>query len=388
MHGLPNEQDIAQGKTGGDSAYKQCAKNLFQDVGTGCNNTAIMANFTPSNLVKAQALLTEKFTKNEMREKALPALTLALKNSNILLPSANQIRTREDRAVEAYVMKRNKRNPTAARTHNHTGNRGDSFAVPLTWSTYSDVFSLSLKQMDNNIFSFNQALAQGFADCVMNIRGDVETDNIAFLLAQRSQINIATERGTFNAANDAFEIALADKPQFYQIVENMMAANNYTGRYDVIASQGVYIDGNWYAAQGSANANNSAFQFTNMNIARSTELTDANYAGGVALVMPEAGFGVIPWIPKQNRQGEGDYNTYVGGYGSITDGDIDVANPDATVLTYAVHGYRQRADTSASNGSTQDDIIEFEVSVDIARVLSPLSTATESVVFEVGQLTA
>ena len=346
-----------------------------------------MPTFSASNLVKAQTKVISRFSQNEQRQRSNPALTMALRNSNILTPgSAQDLRKREDRPVEFYIMKRNKRAAGNARTHNHTGNRGDSVAIGVTWQTYSDTHSISLKQMDNNIFSFEEALAQGFYDCIANIKRDIETDNIDFLTAQRTQINNATAGGTFNAVDHVWEVAQQDQRQFFQIGKSVMGENDYKGMYDVIVSPRMAIDAGWYLHQGTGNDNNTAFQFTDLNIAPSADLSDPDYLGGISLWMPAGGFAVLPWIPKQNRSGHGDYNTVLGGYGTISDGDISQQGADPSILTYAVHGYTERADTSASNGNSQDDLMQFEVSVDIARVLSPLSTANESVVYEMAQL--
>ena len=95
--------------------------------------------------------------------------------------------------------------------------------------------------------------------------------------------------------------------------------------------------------------------------------------------MPSNTVGALNWIPKQNREGEGDYNTYVGGYGVF----------NYRGVKFAVHAYRQRADTSASNGNSQDDVIEFELSLDTSYNKAPLiytTDRTDSVIHEFGQL--
>jgi hypothetical protein len=128
-----------------------------------------------------------------------------------------------------------------------------------------------------------------------------------------------------------------------------------------------------------------------MNIRESVGLTDSNYTAGAGLFLPVNTFAVLDWIPRQNRQGRGDYNTFVGGFGSVID--------PVSGMTFAIHGYTQRADTSAMNGNTQDEVMEFEVSIDISPNLAPLSTTKvvsngnggtvtlyETVVYEVAQV--
>lgn len=340
-----------------------------------------MANFSPSNLAKAQVLLNSQFANKEMREQTLPALKLALSNQDILIPTANEVRKRGDRTVEANILARTSRAAITSRTYNHTGNRGDSTTVPLTWGTYGDKFSISLKQMDNNVFGFEQTLAQQMMNAILNIHASMESANISYLLAQRSQVNASTVGyGSFNATNYAYEIANIDKSRLATIAKTMMMQNKYNGTYDMILDPLTYTDTMLLSNQGVANSVNTAFQYDGINKVFSTNLTDSNYAAGAALIMPSASFANIPWIPKQNRMGWGDYNSYTGGYGTFQD-------PTGLPITYAVHGYATRADASANNGDTQDVVMEFEITVDIAKVLAPLTTSTgESVVFEIGQL--
>lgn len=333
-----------------------------------------MANFSPTNLVKAQALLQKKFSAPESRMKPSPVIMLGMGNSDLLIPGHQELRKRDDRAVEANILKRSKRATTSSRTHNHSGSRGDSFVLALSWATFADKFSISLKQLNNNVFSFEAALAQQIENTMMNIVESIETYIVTLLQSERTQVNAATAQGTFNTTNDVFEITKA--AQFYQIIQSMMRANNYKGAYDVITNANAFINAQYLAAQGSQNAINTSFQLQNLNIAESNDLVDSNYAStDVALVMPQGSFGILPWIPKENRMGWGDYNSTVGGFGMMRD-------PFGLGLEFAVHGLAAAADTSADNGDTQDVVLNFELSVDIAAPISPLSVATETTVFE------
>lgn len=302
---------------------------------------------------------------------------LAMRNKNVL-PGYENLRTREDRTVSTYMKSRNAGATGTGRTHNHTGSRGDSFAVDLVWSTISKTFSISLKQFDNNIFSWEEAFAHEVFAAALDIHEQIETNSIDFLKTNRTQVNIATARGSFNGTpNFAFEVAESEKEQVYQIIRAMMRANNYRSSIDVIADQLLYIDAEKYIAQGSGNATNLAYQFQGMNIVESIELDDANYEAGVALALPSGTFAAFDWIPKQNRMGKGDYFSVLGGYGSMPD-------PTGSGMTLAMHAYTERADTSAANGSEQDDLLQVELSVDIAYALAPLSAADETPVFEIG----
>jgi len=336
-----------------------------------------MSNFTPSNFLKAQALLLDKYKAPEMRMRIHPVTSLGLKNQSSVIPDYQMHRTREDRSVSGYLAIRNRRSVITSRTHNHTGNRGDSAEQAFTWSTFGDKFSISKKQLDNNILSFDSMLANQLEQAMKNIIEGIETSTTTALLAAKTQVNVATNLGTYNGATDTFEITGAS--QFYQYLKSMMNQNSYRGELDIIANNFAYSNAEFQRSQGAGNATNTNFQFLGMNIAESNELTDVNYTADLCLAMPQGSFALLPWIPKQNRQGDGDYNSVLGGYGSMTD-------PFGLGIDFAVHAYTERADTSASNGNTQDDLINFELSVDIANAISPLSVATETPIFQVARV--
>lgn len=336
-----------------------------------------MANFSESNLLTAQAMLNDKAKKPENRFKPSPTIQLGLSNLPYLMPDHGTLRTREDRAVKAYLLGKSVRTAGTARSATHTGNRGVSIEQTLTWAVYSDKFSISLKQMDNNLFGFNMTLAQQLENAMKNCLIAAETYEIGQLQTNRSQVNIATSGGTFNAGQNAFEVATAGN-LYWAKMRSMMRQNYYEdGNFDVITNSSGKVNFDNYAAQGGSNATNLAYQAMGLNVVESVELADANYpTSDVSLIMPSGVFAVLPWIPKQNRQGYGGYASYLGGFGTIQD-------PWGLGITFAVHGYASRVDTSASNGNVQDNLFEFEVSIDMAHAVAPLSTANESPVFEV-----
>lgn len=337
-----------------------------------------MANFDTSNLLTAQTMLTAKYAQPEMRMKPAPAFGLLTANSDILMVGAETLRTREDRAIEAHLLARTKRTSGSTRVYNHTGTLDDSQKVTLSWTTKSDKFSISLKLLDKSVFDFNTVLANKFEQACMNILEDKETEAIAYLRAQRATQQPTLKVASFNSGNAAVEIDAANAITFYQRVKSVMKQNYFGGQLDIIADSNMQVAAEKLAAQGAGNATNTQFQFAGLSIAESVELTDSNYDGGIVLAMPQGGVGALNWIPKQNRTGLGDYNSYNGGYGIFT----------FMGYTFAVHGYAQRADTSATNGDTQDVKMEFEVSFDSSYNKAPLNyttSRTDSVIVEFAQ---
>lgn len=338
-----------------------------------------MANFDTSNLLTAQTMVADKYKAPEMRMKPAPVFGLLSQNSNFLIVGAETLKTRDDRAIEAHLLARTKRNSGSARAHDHTGTFDDSAKVTLTWTTKSDKFAISLKLLNKSVHDFNTVLANKMEQACMNILEDKETEAVAYLRSVRATQQPTIKGAVFNAANDAIEIAASDEERAVQRIKSVMRQNYFAGQLDIIADSLMAASAEFVAAQGTGNATNYGFQFGNVNIVESVELTDANYDQGVALVMPAGGAGALNWIPKENRNGEGSYMDYVGGYGVFS----------FLGYTFAVHAYAQRSNTSASNGDTQDVTMEFEVSLDSSFNAAPLSyttNRTDSIVHQFAQL--
>lgn len=338
-----------------------------------------MANFDVSNVLTAQQILNDQYASPELRMKPAPAFELLTRNQSFIL-GLEALKTRDDRPTELHYIKRTKRASGTGRTHNHTGTIDDTNKVTPTWTTKSDVFSISLKLLNKNLFDFNMVLANKFAQACMNILEDKETEAIAYLRAQRATQQPSIKGGSFNSTNDSVEIVADKATTYFQRLRSIMRQNYFGDRIDVIVDSNMNLAAEFLAAQGSGNSANTAFQFPGLNIVESVELNDDNYPNGIGIAFPTGMANVMNWIPKENRQGHGDYNSYVGGFGSI----------NFMGHQFAVHGYSSRANTSSNNGDTQDVQMEFEVSMDSSFNNSPLSYTTDrtdSVIIQFAQTT-
>lgn len=338
-----------------------------------------MPNFDVSNLLTAQTMVSDNFKNAEMRMKPAPAFELLTGNDNFLIVAAETLKTRDDRPIEAHLLSRTKRASGSARSYAHNGTIDDSQKVTLLWTTKKDIFAISLKLLDKSVFDFDTVLANKFHQACMNILEDKESEAIAYLRANRATVQpTGLKGGAFNTPFTAIDITAPTAASFYQRVKSIMKQNLFSGQLDIIADPNLMIAAEYLQAQGSNNGVNTAYQFPNLKIVESIELADANYANGVALAMPSQAVAALNWIPKQNRQGWGDYNEYTGGYGTFM----------FMGYQFAVHGYSQRADTSMSNGDAQDILMQFEVSLDTSYNKSPLTAVanrTDSVIIEFGQ---
>ena len=330
-----------------------------------------MANRTTANLVKAQAKLIGAFQNAELRFR-FPATYLALRAmAPIMFPNYDVLRTREDRAVETNFATRSSRALGSARTHNHTGVKGDTSTLTPTWASYTDKFNMSLKQADNSLYNADEQMFQELSNTISNFMEGYETAATAYLFNNRSGVNTATAEGTFDATDDVFEIVEAKESRAIQITKIAMDANKYSGGMTVFCGSISYAKFEYQAAQGISNATNLSFQFGSVAFIHSVELGALGaglvsaYAKGFWIVVPNGMVATLPWIPKQNREGvvtkENEYSNILN--------PIDGEN-------YALHSYETRADDSANNGYTQDVVTQYEISQDLAFTKAPLTTAS------------
>lgn len=335
-----------------------------------------MANYAASVLAEAKLILNERFAAPEKRLKAPGVFGAFLKNTEMAMPNIGELRTSVNRAEKAYFQNRTKRANGGARAHDHTGAVGDSTEVALSWATYSDTAQTSLKRGRNNVFADAQILANELENMFKNIYESVDTAALTFLGTNKTTVNVAAKNGVYDATNDVFEIATANIARVIQHGESMLRQNYYKGPATMIFDPVLYLEAEHYLNQGVGNATNTAYQSRIENIYEAITLADANYDDGVGYFIPEGTIGVADWIDPVNARGHGDFESVLGGYGTITD--------PFTGLQYQIHGYANRADTSGAGGEVQDVVIEWEISKDYSLNKSPLSVANETTIFEVG----
>ncbi|WP_299523045.1 hypothetical protein [uncultured Lutibacter sp.] len=336
-----------------------------------------MANRTLANLSTAQAKLLGAYQAKELRFRNPVTYLAFILSSNIMFPNYSELRLREDRAINTnYKVRSSRALGTGGRIHNHSGVKGDTAVLTPSWSSYDDKFKISLKQADNSLYSLDEQLASELQEITSNFAEGLETIATAYIFAQRSGVNIATAEGAFDAVDDAFEITESTNgDRAIQISKSVMHVNKYSDSNLVAFCDTVaYNKFLFQAAQGAQNSTNLSFQFNGVTYIHSVELGALGaglvsaYAKGFWIMAEMGTFGVLPWIPKQNRQG---VSTKVNMFDSII-------NPIDNQI-YAVHSYETLATDAAANGSAQDVVTQYEVSIDIALEKAPLTTANETV---------
>jgi hypothetical protein len=335
-----------------------------------------MANYTLANLVKAQIRLQGEFAANDTRYRTPAVFLFILRSSKNFFPRIEELRTSEKRTAEANYFKRTSQNLiTTGRTHDHTGTKGDSGIITLSWVTYSTTFSTTLKQADSSIYSWQEEFNNEIRQKVIDYADGFDAVSSTFLFNNRSGVNMAAVKGTFDATDDVYKITDAEFGQdSISITTVVMDINKYQKMpIAIICDSYSYTSFLRLAAQGASNATNQSFQFQGVYFIHDASLTakavglNAAYTKGFWMAVPESHVAVVDWIPKQNRN---PIETTVNMYSNFR-------NP-VDGLLYAAHSYEERADGTSSNGEKQDVLTQFELSIDLAFSVAPSSVANET----------
>lgn len=343
-----------------------------------------MANFTPSALVAGQALFNEKFTKGEWRLPDIAAVKTSLMGE-VANPMLSELRTREDRSIYAYFPIRQAATTGTARAHAHTGAKGDSIQETITWTTLSEPFSISIKQADNNKFSFEEMYAASLRNAVLNLLNRVDAYWVTQLIADKTQYSAGGGYGTFDTTADDYQLADGYKDYWFQNIKAMMEFNLFRNNLIGIVDSTGYVSAMQKLANGANNATNTAFQFMGFDaiVPTSRTLLSASTYSASGLFFENGLVASLPWIPKQNRKALDPQLalSYNGDYGSFQIPELGI--------DFAIHSYAQRADGTETGGYSQDLTIEVEISIDWGYVSAPLSAyraASDSVVYASGIL--
>ncbi len=342
-----------------------------------------MADYTASALLAAQVAFQQKFNDPLLRRKQNPALMLGLKNQIVTVVDHQSLKSSVSRPVKAYVKTPRAASALAAKSYNHTGTKSDSKEVTLSFVQIIEPFTVHLKQAQGNVIKYSEMLQHEILESAKNIHDRAGTLALAYLQSNRNQLAAPSTggAGNWNNATFALEVSANKEAFFFQNVTSFMRKQKYRGMLDVIADSAQYRRAQYVQNQGGGNNTNLGFQLADMNIVETTEDIDANYTNGSCLVMPEGGFAALPWNDPQNLTGKGNYDSTLGGYGSIV-------CPLGSGLTLDFHAYTTRVDASANGGGVQDEALEGEVSLTVAWLTAPLTAAGDSVVFEAAQLDA
>jgi hypothetical protein len=347
-----------------------------------------MADYAASVLAKGQAIVTGLYQEPEQRRQTPTIMGLALKNQEISIPNAQELRVSPLRTVDVNYLANVAPGVATAKAVAHTGTRGDSAIINVVYIQHVETFGLERKIADNNIFQYQQLFNNRLELAWKNLRTRHDNSALSFIVANRCQLSTAVmtplvasaNPGTWNDTNYALEIDQSNKPLAYETAKSMMRARFYNGPdYDVISDLQLARLFQYQAQQGSGNFQDLSYQFVNSGITVTQQQISSAYTLGSFLIMPKGTLAGLNWNEAMNKRGIDAGQNSVGFFGVADDPLGSGARADVSLYTA-----RANSSSNTYGGSIQDVVDQWEFALTIGYVLPPLSTASDSVVHMIG----
>ena len=183
-----------------------------------------------------------------------------------------------------------------------TGTEAVSALATVTWVTVSNGFEMQPAKNFNNSISYQQEFARKYADAIramaIAVNASVDTALTAVIEGTytSSYIGAGKKYGAIGA-NDAIQVSLANRPDFFNDLVDILASDDIFPRLDVLSSINMRGIVSQLFAQGDANATNTAYQFQqgDFNFLFDKDVTVGAVAAtdASAYVMPEGAYGIV-----------------------------------------------------------------------------------------------
>jgi hypothetical protein len=349
-----------------------------------------MANFDDIVWNAAQYKVSEMMKKPEFKHKPSPVIMSLMKNTDFLVPASERERiwntkTDDSHTVEISTLDKQATTAVTARAAAHTGSNNDGTKTTVTFVTRGNTFKYSLKQSDRSVMNQGEMLAAQLQSAIIDLHGTIETYLIGLLNTNKSQVEVRNAAGitpagyTWDGTSYIAKVAKADQSRAFQRMRGFMRQNYYNGPLEMIIDEFLAQEAEFLMRQNEANATNYGWQFGNLSMGISQELTPDEGYQGMSYVFPMGTVGMLYWNPRMNREGDGDTRIVGGKYRTMMD-------PLGSGIVFNVHEYASAADNHSSYGARQDVDIEYEVTADVAFVSAPMSTSNASPIFKIGLL--
>ena len=350
-----------------------------------------MANYAASVLAKGQALVTAKYQEPEQKRQNPSIMALALKNQDISIPNAAELRVSPLRTVDVNYLANVAPGSATAKSVAHTGTRGDSAVINVVYIQHVETFGLEKKIADNNIFEYQQLFNNRLEIAWKNLRTRHDNSALSYAVTNRCQLSNAditpliasANPGTWSDTNLALEIDSTKKNLAYAYAKALMQARFYNGpEYDVIADLQLATLFQYQSQQGSGNFQDLSYQFENSGITITQQQISAAYTQGAFLIMPKGTLAGLNWNEALNKRGLDAGINNVGFFGVADDPLGSGARADISL-------YTARTDSSSNTygGSVQDVVDQWELALTIGYVLPPLTLAKDSALHMIGLTT-
>lgn len=311
-----------------------------------------MANLTATQLLKAITKANNGIMgAAEMRSFEHSLVGKLLSNQNEVFRNLNALKSSDEQPTKAILFNRVKTASDTAKSAAHTGAFADSFEKDIAYIKRVQKFKVSVKQADNNQFSYDEILQHNLKNALLNLYEDISAYAVSWLDTNRSQVGVDSLMAFDETTNFQFDNVAADKDVFFDYLKASMRTNKYRPMLDVVGEQRIAALYRKIAANGVSNADNTAFQLPGIDFVEEEQI--ALSATGAAYAFQKGMAGMTTWNEPINKRGQGSPDANEGFFTTMADPIFPISHD--------LHIMRGIADTSGSAGNVQDVVDEYEI---------------------------
>lgn len=286
----------------------------------------------------------------EFRDYQHSALKLALSSESDVFRNLNQLKQSDEQPTKVDLIKRVYTASGTAKSASHSAaGFADSFVKDITYLKRTQTFKVSYKQADNNRFGYDEILQSEIKNKLMSMYADLSTYFTGWLDTNRTQVGVDSLIAFDDVTNFQFDNPTAEAEFLFENIKAAMRKNKYMTPLDVVADQAIAKKYRKLAANGTMNADNTAYQIPGIDLVEEPQLSSADSA----YVWQKGLVGMTTWNEPMNRRGEGSVGDNQGLFTTFRDPILG--------YNHDLHVVRSIADTSGSGGNVQDVVDEYEM---------------------------
>jgi hypothetical protein len=177
-----------------------------------------------------------------------------------------------------------------------TGTEAVSAFVNITWVTVSNGFEMQPAKNFQNEIKYQQEFARKYSDAIRAMAGSINgAIDTALDAAARTAYTSSYVGTKYTLTLDAIQSSLANRPDFFNDLVDILAADNYYSPFDVIGSTNMRGIVRQLFAQGEANDTNTAYQFQmgDFNFSWDNDVTVSLASDATGYAMPAGAYGIV-----------------------------------------------------------------------------------------------
>lgn len=312
------------------------------------------------------------FTDKNLRIPYYGAAKAFMDNSPALIANPGAAKMSSEQPTKIPVFQKIAPGAKTARQCEGTGT-GSTALVPVNFTGITEEFHISELEQYANMYSKETAMRYLISQKAKNMYKRIDDKCLTFLESNKSPVN----DGYFfeTTTGGAKQIYKENRESTFSGIMSEMAANDFTGRIQMVGEWNLQQQYLHYRAQGASNDENLAYSLAGID-PYFTHVTNGGTAFATAYVFEEGSVGLYPWINMLHRNGK-DIGTDVWTTFRLP----AMPGMDQGLLVELKIKYKCDDNSTNVTGGEADAIESYTFHVDVA-TLSAYSESTDTFIYK------